>query len=249
MSQATTHFAAASPRLLRYLAELGLARPEVSRQHFTRRLGALFDLQDSIAIAAVHGGLGKPGPAALPATDVTSLFLAGRGAILRSAARAFDPDGGARIRFPGLDPADPAARATSMEVEPYLGFYRAQQSDAEHRVRRLQLQVREASAGRSAQLDQLCALDAVLARSMSARTRGFFSAIPRLLQTHFETLRASYRPQGTDEAEAAALWQQTLQRYRLDMRGMLLAEIETRLLPVTGLVEAVEAHQMKETHD
>jgi hypothetical protein len=84
---------------------------------------------------------------------------------------------------------------------------------------------------------------------MSARTRGFFSAIPHLLQTRFETLRASCRPQGTDEAEAAALWQQTLQRYRRDMRGMLLAEIETRLLPVTGLVEAVEAHQMKETHD
>jgi hypothetical protein len=249
MSQATTQFAATSPRLLRFVAELGLARPEVSRERFTQRLGALFDLQDSIAIAAVHGGLGRTRPAGLPPGDVTRLFLEGRGAILRSAARAFDPSGGARIRFPSVDPADPEARATSMQVEPYLGFYRAQQSDAEHRVRRLQVQVREAIAGLSPQLDQLCALDAVLTRSMGAKTRGFFSAIPRLLQTHFETLLATYRPDGADQREADALWLQTLQRYRRDMRGMLLAEIETRLLPVTGLVEAVEAHQMKETHD
>lgn len=249
MSQATMQFAAASPRLLRFIAGLGLARPEVSREHFTQRLGALFDLQDSIAIAAVHGGLGRTGLAAPPPGDVTRLFLEGRGAILGSAARAFDPQGGARIRFPHADPDDPAAHAASMEVEPYLSFYRAQQSEAEHRVRRLQLQVREAIAGLSPQLDQLCALDAVLARSMGARTRGFFSTIPRLLQSHFENLLANYRPVGADQREADALWRQAIQQYRRDMRGMLLAEIDTRLLPVTGLVEAVEAQQIKETND
>lgn len=249
MSQASKQFAATSPRLPRFIAALGLARPDISREHFTRRLGQLFDLQDSIAIAAVHGGLTRAKPASMPPVDVSGLFLQGRGAILRSAARAFDPDGGARIRFPFVDAADPEACAASREIEPYLGFYRAQQSDAEHRVRRLQLQVREAIAGLSPQLGQLCALDAVLARSMSARTRGFFSAIPRLLQTHFENLLVTYRPDAADESEAAAAWLQALQQYRRDMQGTLLAEIETRLLPVTGLVEAVEAQQMKENHD
>jgi hypothetical protein len=84
---------------------------------------------------------------------------------------------------------------------------------------------------------------------MGARTRGFFSTIPRLLQSHFENLLANYRPVGADQREADALWRQAIQQYRRDMRGMLLAEIDTRLLPVTGLVEAVEAQQIKETND
>jgi hypothetical protein len=33
------------------------------------------------------------------------------------------------------------------------------------------------------------------------------------------------------------------------MQGMLLAEIETRLLPTTGLVEAVNAEILKGNHD
>ena len=246
MSQATTPLPGASPRLVRFIAGLGLGPAALSREQYARRLGQLFDLHDSIAIAAVHGGL----PAAIPAgpapAEVTALFLEGRGAILRAAVLAFDPQGRARIRFPC---ADPQAPPTAAAVEPYLAFYRVQQSEAEHRIRRLQAQVRQAASGRSPQLDERCALDAVVARSMAARARGFFSTIPGLLQIHFEQLQAACTGERADEHESARGWRQALQQFRRDMQGMLLAEIETRLLPVTGLVEAVAAHQTKETHD
>lgn len=247
MSQASPHFAVDTPRLVRCIAELGLGPAGVSREHFAQRLGQFFDLQDSIAIAAVHGGLSRPQPVAHASQDVTRLFLDGRGAILQSALNSFEPDGVARIRFPLPDPGEPPA--ASMEAQPYLAFYAAQQSDAEHRVRRLQTRIREAVAARSQSLQQLCALDAVLGKSMVARSRAAFAALPQLLQNRFEQLLAGYRPTGGDETEDRRQWLAIVQRYRSDMRNLLLAEIDTRLLPVTGLVEAFEAHQREGNHD
>jgi hypothetical protein len=103
--------------------------------------------------------------------------------------------------------------------------------------------VRESVSGFSPALAQLAALDTALGDPISAHTRRIFAVVPRLLQKRFEFLIEQYRQASAGNQREQNLWHQTHAQFRSDMQGLLLAEIDTRLLPVLGLIEALDEHE------
>ena len=228
-------------RLVRTLAELNTQVPRDTARNFSHRLGTLIDLADSIKLATVQMKLAElpfrpdvAGPAGIQRD-----FFKGREAIISSILRACVPGASTtRFRFPQVTEQTPGAEAT--DAKPYHSFYTAQQSELDYKVRRLQLQLRKDLAGVSERLSKLAALDGALGDAMGAHTRRYFATVPDLLAAHFRQLHQDYRAQlqGTDYDYT--LWQAQLTRLRSDIQGLLLAEAETRLLPVLGLIEALK---------
>lgn len=244
MTQAKTQIPANTSRLVRFLAELGGADKAVSNKQFTERLGQLFDLPDSIRLSTVHGKRPAPvgGPPPISREDLKAEFLRTRAAIISSAVRSFVPGGGTmRLRFPTVTPD--LTLAQTMTAEPYLAFYAAQQRDIDFRIRNLHASTREAVAGFSQRLAQLAELDAALGDPLSNQNRRFFAAVGQVLGKRIESLLTEYRQSGADEPPDNVRWAQTLAQLRAELQSSLLAEIETRMLPTLGLIEALDEQE------
>jgi hypothetical protein len=92
--------------------------------------------------------------------------------------------------------------------------------------------VRDALGRASARLRQLAALDASMEQLLAAREQALLPGLPALLKRRYQQL--------ADEAPDDAL-----QVFAGDWRQALLAELDLRLGPVKGLVEALANEQDK----
>ena len=230
-----------SSRLVRFLADLLDADVQLSHQRFIERLGQSFDLADSIKISAVHAKkiAAADTPADAQKDAVKDEFRRVRASIINSAVQSFTPGAAnTRTRFPLLR-AD-ATTEEAMSAEPYVAFYLSQQRSIDFRIRDLHAATRDALTGLSPQLARLAALDSVLAAPLLTPARRSFVAVPRLLRRRFDALLEEHRRDNPDETHSRERWEQTLAQLREEMQGLLLAEIETRLLPTLGLIEALD---------
>jgi len=111
------------------------------------------------------------------------------------------------------------------------------------RIDALRAHVRQAIAKVSPQLGQLAAFDAVMDQRLGGREQKLLSTAPVLLERRFEHLRKTHQL-GLDAAQqqdAPALRRQPggwLDVFGKEMQEVLLAELEVRLQPVVGLIEA-----------
>ncbi len=122
------------------------------------------------------------------------------------------------------------------------------QRQMDTRLLALRAQVRHAIAKGRPALRQLAALDAVMEQMLGAREQRLWASLP----SHLER-RLAYRYQSHQLAlQAPGLadephrWRQPggwLWAFEQDMQALLLAEMQVRLLPITGLLEA--AHNEK----
>ncbi|HRO82265.1 MAG TPA: DUF3348 family protein [Alicycliphilus denitrificans] len=94
----------------------------------------------------------------------------------------------------------------------------------------LRERVRAALAACGPDAARLAAVDAVLAQALAVQEQRVFAAVPARLEKHFQRLCA-------DEAAQAGL-----DAFRADLQAVLLAELELRLQPVEGLLEALRRH-------
>lgn len=244
MTQVQVQLPTDSSRLVRILAQMGSAKTAVSRGDFAERLGRLYDLPDSIRLAAVHDRALSTTcePGGLSREEVKAEFLRARATIVQSALRSFLPTGASlRLRFPAVG-AD-LTPAQAMTPEPYIAFYAAQQRDIDFRVRNLHAVTRDAVAAFSPALARLAALDAALGDPLSSHNRRFFSTVGAVLRRRIDSLlEQCSQPLATDQPEDEH-WTATLGQLRAEMLELLLAEIETRLLPTLGLIEALDEHE------
>ncbi len=209
--------------LVRQLAAWVPAQAEPApRQDLAERLGQWLNVADAIALHAAHQAL----PRVAEKTPAT-------------ARRATPPAASARAELQRL--RDTLARGIA--APPALPVHADDAEFAPHHQRCLDLQRRMemgvdalrahlrqtlAQAG-SPRLAQLAALDAVLDQMLGGREQKLLAGVPAFLRMRFEQLRQA-DPQG---------WPP---RFELDLRQTLLAELELRLQPLTGLVEALDGH-------
>jgi hypothetical protein len=131
--------------------------------------------------------------------------------------------------------------------EPYRRFYAAHQRQMETQVRTLRSQLRGQLAKSSPALQQLAALDAGFENILSEREAMLLNKVPKLLEKRFtQALKQHLKKQ----AEAVAEDVNTIDKaprlkpdawllsWRQQMRTALLAELDTRLQPALGLLEA-----------
>ena len=131
----------------------------------------------------------------------------------------------ALLAVPGLPPDEAAP-----DFAPFRTRYLAHQRAALVATGRLRGRLREMLAA-SPRLARLAEVDAAMEQVLAAREHALLSGVPDLLGHHFDRLRQKASPAAT-----AAAW---LDRFRLDMRELLLAELDLRFSPVEALLAAL----------
>lgn len=254
MTQALPHVSLNGSRLIRFLTELSVSDVEVPHKQFTERLGRLINFSDSIALSEAHGAAFKaefvPDEVSTEiSTDSSSgvgkeaakeEFLRVREALVQSIVQSFVPNAGsATVKLP-IPKAD-APLETLKAFEPYHRFYAAHQREIDFKVQNLQSVVRDIASGSSKELAQLAALDGALGDVLSTHTRKLFAVTPKLLGKRFDSLLQEQQLLG-QQTDDPALWVKQgglLDKFYKEMQGLLLAELDVRLQPVLGLVEAL----------
>jgi hypothetical protein len=240
MTQATASVSWNGSRLIRFLTELSVSNVTLSPKQFADRLGQLVDLADSISISTAHARLQRQvfEPSGASRQAILDEFLRVRRSLMQSVINSCAGQAGpSRIRLPAVMEDLPPDVKTA--YAPYLKFYAAHQRDMDPRVQRLQADIRESAAGLSPELAQLCSLDEVIGNTLSLHRRKLFGAVPRLLARRFEQGFDAYQQALSGSRSGHASWPDFHRQFCAEMRGLLLAEIETRLLPVTGLIETI----------
>jgi len=204
-----------SPPLVRWLASLGQAGGAPATPNPAERLSQWLDWTDAIALSAVLNAAPSPQTiSAVPAPSHSPHDACLQ--VRRDLARAIGQDAALRAEAANAHPADQSRFA------PYRTHCRALQRKMESRIGALRVEVRAALATRSAALAQLAALDAVMDQALAARAQHLLSTLPALLEQQFNRLPDDQR----------AGFHQQVQR-------VLLAELDMRLQPIDGLLEAL----------
>lgn len=236
-------------RLVRLLTELAGAEVGESKQSFAERLGSWLDLGDAISLSAVLKPA-TPGGTAVPPGDPAAGSSSLQQELARLQATLVDSitsdegprNGKARLKLP--TPAPGASIDAAADFSPYHRYYLAQQRDMEAGIGPLRAKVRAALPGLSPALGQLAALDAVLEEALAARERNLFATVPLLLGKRFDHLCRTHQAARVDSPvpDDPQRWSEPggwLAVFCRDMRNLLLAELELRLQPVAGLIEAI----------
>ncbi len=225
MSQRLPADALTQSRLVSELIQLSGRAVALPPRQFADRLGSLIDLSNSVALSATLAGLRRKPFEAIPGGAQRSRedFLKVHSAMVSAVMRSLVPGSGpSRIKWPQAEDGGTAPLAAA-----YGKFYASHQREMDGRVRGLQERVRDNLMGASPALAELAQLDAALNDALAVHSRQLFSAIPGVVISRAEHLLGS---------EAGDI----TPRIRADIQGLLLAEVEARLLPVQGLVEALD---------
>ena len=231
-----------SSRLIRALSDLVSTDAAPPRQSFADRLGQWLDFADAIALfSALNGSTDAAGgPATAEHPALRDEFARVRGALLDSInTDGVLTPGKARIRLPA--PAWHASTPGAADYLPYHRYYLAHQRDMGAAIAPLRASVRAGLAQRSPALRQLAALDGVLDQALAPRERSLLANVPQLLGRRFEQLHQAHR-NALSTPDDPARWLQPgawLHTFCQDMRAVLLAELELRLQPVAGLMDAL----------
>lgn len=231
-----------SSRLIRALSDLVSTDATPPRQSFADRLGQWLDFADAIALfSALNGSTDAAGgPATAEHPALRDEFARVRGALLDSInTDGVLTPGKARIRLPA--PAWHASTPGAADYLPYHRYYLAHQRDMGAAIAPLRASVRAGLAQRAPALRQLAALDGVLDQALAPRERSLLATVPQLLGRRFEQLHQAHRS-ALSTPDDPARWLQPgawLHTFCQDMRVVLRAELELRLQPVAGLLEAL----------
>lgn len=207
--------------LVRLLAPLRRAGAPEPAAPIAERLGEWMGWTQAIALSSALAAASAPRAAA--ASAVTAGATAARALAARLAAdraATVAPLHAAWARPDAVD-IDPTG---APETAAYRLHHRSAQRAMARAVELLRARVRPAVAAQSPRLRQLAALDAALADALAVRQEELLGRLPLLLEAHW---RARRDAAGWHAGYAAAL------------HALLRAELELRLQPVDGLIEAV----------
>jgi hypothetical protein len=202
-------------RLVRLLGEWTPVEPEAGGMDFAERLSLSLDAFDAIRLQSAQQAIRAmhvapvTKPSAARRQDLAADLKGAHGTLARAIAQ------------------DPVALAGLAPEEVTYAVFRERHADLQRQmdllVKPLRDHVRQALARTSPRLRQLAALDAVLEEMLAPREQALLPATATLLRRRFEQLRAEGRPQ----------------HFINDWRQALLAELDLRLEPVAGMIDAL----------
>ena len=239
-----THFH--SSRLIRVLADLAVVDAGEPGIAFAEKLGLWVEFTDAITLAAALGAstaVAQSGAKSGARLSASAEFARIRSRLVSSITRSCSPDGGASpMELCAAQPGELIEVATAFE--PFRRLYLAQQRDMDGSVHPLRSHVRELLARASPALRQLATLDAAFDGILRERESQLLSTVPRLLRKRFEQLLKAHQliPATTPPDVNPAMRMTTdpwLARFCHELQTVLLAELDLRLQPTVGLIEAL----------
>jgi hypothetical protein len=236
-----------SSKLFRCLADLAIVDTVEPGSEFAEKLGQWIHFADAITLSAVHNDSIASAPRIQPearsaASAAGVEFGRIQAALVNSIMKSCSPTSGkTHIQLPTPQLELPMNLVAA--YAPYRRFYEAHQRDMELSIQPLRRNVREALAKVSPRLKKLADLDATLENILRDRERQLLAKVPVLLKKRFEQLFKTHQQKlaDTQQADNPAGWMQAggwLARFCSDMQMLLLAEVELRLQPTMGLIEA-----------
>lgn len=233
------HFS--SSTLVRLLDDASPQPIDAPRQDVAERLAQWVGIFEADTLYKAHQSLetlsdGKParGPSA-HAVGVAEQLEQVRAVMTRAiTANPVSAPSETRGRQPHTPP-EPTPD-TDVGYAPYRQRYLDQQRSMELMIKPLREHVRQVLSSASPQLRQLAALDAVWAQLLEGRAQKLMGAVPGQLERRFKQLHKAH------QHDDPALWRRPggwLDVFGKELQAVLLAELQTRLEPVVGLVEAI----------
>ncbi len=217
--------------LVRLLGEWAAVDADASAMDFAERLGLWLNAFDAIGLQAAHQSIrtiktaapARPSDAAPTGSRaIAQDFQRARAALVKTID----------VPLPGASYA--AYRQRHLQL----------QREMEQTIAALRDRVRQALCRVSARLRQLAGLDAVLEQVLAPREQMLLPRVSALLARRFEQLRLIHR-QALDaqgQQDDPALWRQPggwLEVFDKEWRQALQAELDLRLEPVAGLIDAM----------
>lgn len=228
---------------------------------FAEKLGLWIHFTDAITLSAVHSeSVASSSKSSRPAQhDGQAVARATVGAdmeriqalLTNSILKSCSP-GSAKSHIKLPEPILELPLDLAASFVPYRRFYEAHQRDMDANIQPLRVNVREALAKTSPRLRKLAELDATLETILRDREIKLLAKVPVLLKKRFEHLFKEHRQKLADaqQADNPAGWMQAggwLMRFRSELQMLLQAELEFRLQPATGLMEALNEETRQET--
>ncbi len=222
---------------------LDATRPDdgdAPRQDVAERLGQWVGIFEADTLYTAHQSLAvrtEPRAASVAAADGIGVEqqLHEVRSILARAITTHTAPAAATTRGRQPLPAPEPAVDTQADYAPYRQRYLDQQRSMELMVKPLRAQVRQTLSRASPALRQLAALDAVWEQLLETRAQRLLATVPGHLERRFKRLHKAH------QQDDPALWRKPggwLDVFGKELQAVLLAELETRLEPVAGLVEA-----------
>ncbi|MFT3804829.1 MAG: DUF3348 family protein [Burkholderiaceae bacterium] len=216
----------------------GLVGPQAplreTRDAFAQGLGRWTAWTDAIALSAALDG---PAAGAAGAADA-GVRDAQAGEAADEGGDRFDAE---RVRAMLAETIERDARSAGrsplgvdLGYGPFRQCHVARQQAMASAIAALRSRVRRRLLVGTPALARLAAVDAALEQVVGTQERRLLAAVPALLERHYHRLRESPADaaDGGDPAAAA------VDRFRHDLRAVLLAELALRFEPVFGLLEA-----------
>lgn len=236
-----------SSSLVHFLADHIVSEDVGSSPDLVERMGQWVGVADAIELSAaleniVADQAGKTNPCAFSA--MKAKFEGARSALAKSIATNCAPElVHARVPLPDRMPnTEPQILDAYV---PYQRYYLARQRDLETSIAPLRESVRQALKGLSPALSRLCELDAVFETALTLQERKSLAKVPLLLEKVFVKQIAVYvealARSGQDDSPDLWNWSRGwVAEFCKDMQCALLAELDVRLQPILGLVEALD---------
>ncbi|MBH1966498.1 MAG: DUF3348 domain-containing protein [Comamonadaceae bacterium] len=202
--------------LVRLLEALSDSRVRVrdARTGFTDGLVQWVGWADAIALSAALERSPSAAVVSEASLDERAECNRIRASLTQAAARAMAPTGH-------------SAMEASVGFGSLRKRYVTQQQAMEVAIGTLRERVRAELGARSPELARLAVLDTVMAQVLNVQERRLLATVPGLLEKHYRRLRD----------EGSGNWVTLLMQ---DMHTVLLAELDLRLQPVEGLIDALD---------
>jgi len=242
-----------SSELIRSLADLALVDAAEAGNEFAEKLGQWIHFADAIALSAVHNDSVaslprmQPGAQSDVHTAASAEFERIQTFLVNSINRSFSPKlGRTHIQLPIPELELPMNVASAFA--PYRRFYESHQRDMELSIQPLRTNIREALAKASPRLRKLAELDVAFEKILRDRESKLLAKVPLLLRKRFEQLFKAHQKKlaESEQADNPSGWVQAggwLAQFLKDMHMLMLAEVELRLQPTMGLIEALKDTQ------
>ena len=247
-------------RLVRRLTEMGIIGKPVSADQFAESVGSLLDFSGSVTLSNMLGELSHAPvePGGNTPETIKSEFLKSHAGLVRDIVKSFIPRlGSSRNRLPS--PSEFFANCMLKDVfskssgagmpnsaaayAPYRKHYLSIQGQLAIASERLRMKMARDVAGLSPMLAGLAGMDKGLGDAFYDLQSQLLGRIPEYLEHHFTHLLSKnwmILPAGSDVSHLAP-WMAPggwISLFCDQMQELLFAELELRLLPVVGMIEA-----------
>lgn len=240
-----------SAPLLHFLSEKGLLDAAPDTGDVGQRLGDWLDFRQAIALQGFIGSVDDPQtPPARATARVDAAVLLQRFAQVRAALEQSIVQGS--VPAPGLPRIDKPPTELALPIDsktafdPWRRYGLGHQRQMESIIRSLRVQLRGMLDKGPTPHRQLAALDAIFENALQERASRLLGQIHARFEKRFALALRQHLRQLNAAAEAdepappASVWLSPLFE---DMRQALLHELDLRLQPVLGLIEALTHHK------